>query len=607
MSRTIPVVLAAVLAVALAIAALPWLAPSRFAVTALTEAVRQATGRTLTVNGGVTASLWSSPGVTLYDVVISNPPGGDPGQVAVIEAVRITLEPGAILAQRMEPAAIDVIRPRLSLITNGAGRPNWLPPEGAAGVALPYPVRIEGGDIRYLDERTGATAQVTEANLRLTPPAGGAAAGVEGHLTWNGQRVAVSLDVKSPQRLAAEGSPIDIAIDAAPLKASFSGRASLAHGVSLAGTGEADSPSLRELLRWIGYRTEGGPGLGALKLTAAVDSEGATVKLSDLVLGLDGMTARGRATLDLAGARPRLDAALGVDRIDADVYVPRGPVSDDWSDARLSFAGLKALDATLDIAAGGFAFRDLSLGKLAARVKLDGGKLDADIAEAELWGGALKGTVALNGATPAPAVSIDVEAKAIDAGQAFAALTGSGALRGRGEAALTVAAAGASQRELVATLKGAAWMSFADGAVEGVDLAVLARQAQMAIVAGWRPPGPAAAAATPFTLLQGGFAGVDGLAATKDLVVQGPALSAAGQGIVDLLRRRLDLKAAVTLPPPAAEASTPAPSPVILLKGPWDEPKAFADISPDPAAPDPAAPPQTGPAPAPGLPAPASP
>ena len=503
----------------------------------------------------------------------------------------------------MEPSAIDVIRPRLSLITNGEGRPNWLPPEGAAGVALPYPVRIEGGDIRYLDERTGATAQVTEANLRLTPPAGGAPASAEGHLTWNGQRVAVSLDVKSPQRLAGEGSPIDIAIDAAPLKASFSGRASLAHGLSLAGTGEADSPSLRDLLRWFGFDAGGGPGLGALKLTAAVDSQGATLKLSDLALSLDGMNAKGRGTLDLGGARPKLDAALGVDRIDADVYVPRGPVSGDWSDARLSFAGLKALDATLNLAAGGFAFRDLSLGKLNARVKLAAGKLDADIADAELWGGTVKGTVTLDGAAPAPALSIDVEAKAIDAGQAFAALTGSDALRGRGEAALTVTAAGASQREMVATLKGAAWFSFADGAVQGVDLAALARQAQAAIVVGWRPPGPAAAAATPFTLLQGGFAITDGLAATKDLAVQGPALSVAAQGIVDLLRRSLDLKVAVT--PPAAEGSTPAPPSVILLKGPWDEPKAFADVSPEPAAP--AAPAQSGSAPAPGLPAPASP
>jgi len=587
------IALAAVPAVALAVAALPWLTPSRFAVDALAGAVKQATGRTLTVNGGVTASLWSNPGVTLNDVVISNPPDGDPGQVAVIEAVRISLEPGAILSRTMEPSAIDVIRPRLSLIVNGEGRPNWLPPEGSAGVALPYPVRIEGGDIRWLDERTGTTAQVTEANLKLTPPAGGTPASAEGHLTWNGQRVALSLDVKSPQRLAREGSPVDIAIDAAPLKASFSGRASLAHGLSLAGTGEADSPSVRDLLRWFGFDAGGGAGLGALKAAAAVDSQGATLKLSDLVLSLDGMNAKGRGTLDLGGARPKLAAALGVDHIDADVYVPRGPVSDDWSDARLSFAGLKALDATLDLAAGGFAFRDLSLGKLTARVKLAAGKLDADIADAELWVGTVKGTVTLDGAGPAPALSIDVEAKAIDAAQTLAALTGSDALRGRGEAALTVTAAGASQREMVATLKGAAWVSFADGSLQGVDLAQTARQAQTAIVAGWRAPGRAAAS-TPFTLLQGGFAIVDGLAATRDLILQGPAVSIAAQGIVDLLRRSLDLKAVATLPPPA-ESATASPAAALVVKGPLAGPKVFAEVPAEPAAP--AAAPQALPSP----------
>ncbi len=586
MRRTLPIALAAVLAVALAVAALPWLAPSRFAVDALAEAVKQATGRTLTVNGGVTASLWSNTGITLNDVVISNPPGGDPGQVAAIEAVRISLQPGAILSRRMEPSAIDVIRPRLSLVTSAEGKPNWLPPEGLAGVALPYPVRIEGGDIRYLDERTGAVVQVTEANLKLTPPAGETPAGVEGHLTWNGQRVAMSLDVKSPQRLVAEGSPVDIAIDAAPLKASFSGRASLAQGLSLAGTGEADSPSMRDFLRWIGDGTPGGPGLGAFRATAAVDSQGASVKLSDLVLSLDGMNAKGRATLDLRGARPKLDAAFGVDRIDADIYVPRGPVSEDWSDAPLSFAGLKALDATLDIAGGGFAFRDLSLGKLTAKVKLDGGRLGADIAEAELWGGTLKGTVALDGAAPVPALSIDVEAKAIDAGQAFATLTGSGAMRGRGEVALTVSAAGASQREMVGTLKGAAWVSFADGSVEGVDLAQTVQQASSAIVTGWQgapEQGQASVERTPFTLLQGGFAIVDGLSATKDLVLQGPVLTVAAQGIVDLLRRSLDLKAVVTLPPPAGGAAAAAPA-IHLLKGPWVEPKVFADVPAEPAS-----------------------
>jgi AsmA protein len=603
MRRLLIAGLAAVVVIVLGVAALPWLLPTGFAVTALAEAVRQATGRTLTVNGGITASLWSNPGVTLRDVVISNPPGGQPGQVATIDELRLSLSPGAIFARRMEPTALDVIRPRISLITSGGGEPNFLPPEGAAGATPAYPLRIEDADIRYLDERTGATLQVTEANLRLTPPAEGTPAGVEGYLTWNGQRVALSMEVKSPQRLAADGSPVDIAIDAGPLKASFSGRASLAHGLSLAGTGEAESPSLRELLRWIGFQTGGGIGLGALKATAAVDSRGAEVKLADLVLSLDGMNAKGRATLDLAGPRAKLDAALGLDRIDADAYVPRGPVSDDWSDAPLSFAGLKALDATLDLVAGGLVFRDLSLGKLTGKVRLDGGKLAADISGAELWGGTARGTVTIDGSGPAPSVAVDVEAKEIDAAQAFATLTGSAAMRGRGEAALTIAAAGRSQRELVAMLNGAAWFSFTGGAIQGVDLAAMARQATGGIVTGWsraEGSGPG----TPFSALRGGFAIADGLAATKDLTLEAPTVSAQAQGIVDLLRRSLDLKAAVTLPPPAGATVPATPPAVILLKGPWVEPKAFADVPAAPAAPQGAAPETPVPPPAPAASAP---
>jgi hypothetical protein len=51
------------------------------------------------------------------------------------------------------------------------------------------------------------------------------------------------------------------------------------------------------------------------------------------------------------------------------------------------------------------------------------------------------------------------------------------------------------------------------------------------------------------------------------------------------LRRSLDLKAVVTLPPPAGGAAAAAPA-IHLLKGPWVEPKVFADVPAEPVQPE---------------------
>ncbi|MFO1091622.1 MAG: AsmA family protein [Hyphomicrobiales bacterium] len=563
--------------------AFPHLLPSRFAVDQLAAAVKDATGRTLTVRGPVTVSLWPKGEIEMRDVVVSNPPEGDKGQVAEIEAVKIAVDASALLSRRLDASSVTLLRPRLSLITNGEGKANWLPPDAPGDGAAPpagkaYPaLRIEDGDIRYLDERSGLTLALANANLTITPPGPDAPLGIDGHVTFNKQRAAVSLYVKSPHRLIADGSPVDLAIDAPEVKASYSGRMKLGDVLSLAGTAEMTSPSLRDLARWAGVTIAGNKGLGEASLNGAVDLTGRTLKLQNAALALDGMRGQGTVTLDFSARKPRIEAALGVDRVDVNAYLPDPKtvdVVDGWSEAPLTFEALKAIDLKLDLAAHSLFYGDIETGSVKATATLNDGMLDATIGEAELYGGTAKGIVHVDSKAKAPALSFSLKGDDIAANRLMAALTGADPLDGKVSFDVTLDGSGTSELEMVSMLKGTAGVKVSDGAIKGVDVAKMLADVKGRILTGWEG---GAQDRSPFTIATATFSVQDGIGTTGDLMYTAKDVQISGSGTIDLLRRALDLRISAQ---PQGDAKGEAVS--VLLKGPWASPRALKDVAANP-------------------------
>ena len=569
----ISVLATAILAVAV-IGALPLVVPTDFAVQQLQQAVKAATGRTLTVSGAPRIVLWPELSIEADDAVLSNPPGLYHGQLAAIPRLRLKIDaPGAVRTaargqkahpdqsahhlgqRRRRPRQLVVGRRRIDIPAATAGYRQLLDSLAAA------PLQIENGVVRFVDERTGRTIlPLTGADLMASFAGPASPFAAHGYVMWNRQRVAMTLFVKDPARIPGQGWPIDVTLNSPLLKFAFSGRAVLNHQASLSGTAELATPSVRDLSGWTGFRLGSGRGLGPLATSGAFDLTNGVLSLTKTVMALDGMNGQGNLKIDFTGDKPRVTAALGMDRLDLNAYAGsagrRQPFQaagdDDWSDGELDFAPLRALEAKLSLAVSELRLGGVRTGKANIAAELGGGVLDLSVTDAELYGGRASGRMVLNGSRPLPAVQAAIRAENVDG----AALLGSGIGLDTltGPTALTLSLAESSQREIVSTLRGTAEFRMVDGALRDLNLLKMLRDVKKEILAGWQP---AAASRTVFRKLSAHFALEDGIATSRDLQLVAPELTISGSGQADLLRKALDFKVVPKLAAAPAGQSAP--------------------------------------------------
>ncbi len=603
------------LVVALALAAIPFFLTTDFVGEQLKAAVAKNTGRNLTINGSLAFKFWPEVVVEANDVALSNPPDMFKGQFAAIETLRVKVAVLPLLSRQVDVREITLLRPRLSLIVDGNGRENWSFSSGGAKPAensqpekngdssAPSafeleevklaPIVIKGADIRYLDERSGATFAAQKVNLEIKLGGLSGPVSVKGDLVWNREKINLNTFVKSPTTLTGRGSPIDLAIETRLLAAQFNGRAKLNNGLALAGTIKTKTSSIRDLATWVGSPMSKGKGLGAFSANAALDMSGKVIKLNKAKVTLDGMNAQGALTISLAGARPSLTANIGMDRIDVNQYLktgastqdstqgtPQGKTSSgDWSDARIDLSGLKALDAKLSIATSQIRYKDILIGKTRVSATLKNGLLNAKLSEMAFYDGTASGQIILNGQPKKPTIQGALNASGLNAFRLLKDFANFKRLEGAGQIQLSLATAGASQREMVSTLAGTAKLKFTDGAIRGINIASMIRNVQKSILGGWEKNDNQS---TDFSELSAVFNIKDGIAKNEDLKLIGPLVRVSGKGEVDMLRQRLDYrvkpKLVASLQGQGATEKLKGIAVPIIVKGPWSNPKIYPDI-----------------------------
>src|SRR5262245_54657238 len=173
---------------------------------------------------------------------------------------------GGSLFHSGEPAIGSVILAdaRINLIVGHDGRPSWVfggkePRHGDA--KTPLAVRIANGTLTYLDERSGFAVALDEieADTTLSGPDGEFTA--KGGVVLNKQPVSFTLFLKSPRRIAEDGSPIDLNFSSPSLMLALSGRLAVAKAFDITGQVTARSDDLRLLAPWFGSKLSGTRGL----------------------------------------------------------------------------------------------------------------------------------------------------------------------------------------------------------------------------------------------------------------------------------------------------------------------------------------------------------
>lgn len=602
-----------VLIVAIAIAA-PFFIPAEVYKEQLIAQVKSATGRDLRIEGPVRVSLLPRIALEAEKVILSNAPGAAEKEMAALGKLQVQLQVLPLLSGEVAVDRFVLVAPVIHLEIDKKGRPNWTF-ETALGGAAPAPqaapakaapqksatsplqelrlgeVKIEDGRITYLDQRSNAHYEVSDVDIGVKLPSLDQPVSIDGALVWNGKRVQLLASADRARALLEHATtPVSVKLAAEPVSLSLAGTATLP---AFSGDLELKVPSVRALAAWTGNALPAtGEGLGPFSLTGKVTADSGRYGFANARLSLDEIKGTGDVQLDTTGKRPRIVAKLAVEGLDLNPYLgpeaapapggakpaPAAPggappssaaqAASGWSDEPIDLAALHLADADLDLSANGIRYRKIAVDKGLLGVKLQDGRLEADLRDLELYKGKGTGRVTLEDRKDHPPVTLAFKLAGIEAepllrdAAEFERLSGTGALD------FDVNGAGKSQHQIVGSLGGKGAISFTNGAIKGINLGAMVRN----ITSAFDPS--SAPQQTDFSELSGTFTIAQGILTNSDLVLKSPLLRVEGAGKVDLPNRSVDYritpKAVSSLEGQGGRADLSGIMVPIDIRGPWD-------------------------------------
>jgi AsmA protein len=221
----------------------------------------------------------------------------------------------------------------------------------------------------------------------------------------------------------------------------------------------------------------------------------------------------------------------------------------------------------------------IELGKTVLALKLAGGSLSTELKEMALYGGSANGLVTVAAADGVPAISQQFQLDGLNALPFLTAVADFDRLEGEANAKLDLTTRGGSELELVQGLNGTGAVTFTDGALVGINIAAMVRNAASAFL----NPAAGERRKTDFGELSGTFTITDGILDNNDMRLQAPVLRVNGHGQVDLPARTvnylLEPKAAATLEGQSGSTDVAGVLVPVLVAGPWDDLSYTPDLT----------------------------
>ncbi|MEM6712162.1 MAG: AsmA family protein [Pseudomonadota bacterium] len=277
------------------------------------------TGRAVTLRGDRVLKVLPNLSVELSDLVIEGNLPGVENALVVAETLRGAVRPLPLLFGRIELSSFEMTRPTFRFVRNGEGVSNWVLREGELMSALDPNgndtrsvqlgrLRITDGTLHFIDEVRRIEETVTSATVTLTWPSSSTRAALSGSAIWRGEAVDISASLDQPAALTQTGSTsgVVLAVQSAPLQLDFDGTLSPGSfgGGNLpwqaSGRLGLEGPSLRRMAAWLGADIAAGSTFSAFSLDANINSAGLSADLTDITLTIDGNEAEGVLTFDAA-------------------------------------------------------------------------------------------------------------------------------------------------------------------------------------------------------------------------------------------------------------------------------------------------------------------
>jgi AsmA protein len=576
--------IAALLALALAgLVAISWLIDRDAVRLAVERQIRAATGLDLMVNGDVRVSVFPGSSVTLRQVGLKG--GGGADEPLTVDELTANLRLLPLLLQHYEIADVTLTQPRIRVVRGPDGRSNWSPiVETLArtikpGVDSPVSfseIRIKDGALAYVNDSRGISETIGGIDLSLAWPSISRSFAATGQFDWRGERVEGSLSIADfVAALSGDRSGLKLRAASAPLKFAFDGALASRTSLLMDGTLSADSPSLRNALRWAGRLTPSSGGLGRFALKARTNVVGDSIALTNVNIELDGNAAEGVITY-ANNERRTVQATLAADALDFTPYVDTvrflAGGARDWNRQPFDLSGLAATDLDMRLSAAKVAIGSTRLGRTAIGANLRNGTLALSIGEAQIYGGILKGSLAMARAGAAADLKARFQFTDVDLAPAASEMFGVSRLSGRGNIGFEIEAAGSSPFALAQSLGGSATLEGRDGAIGGMNVEQLLKRLERRPLSG---AGSFRSGATPFDRLSLVIRFNDGVATAEDAQLESPTTRIMLTGTASVPAREYDLKGVASLI--AARDAPPVFQLPFVVQGPWDDPLVFPD------------------------------
>ena len=597
----IGVAIVIVLLIAVVVAA-PFFIPVDTVTAEVVSRVKAATGRDLKIGGKVSFSVVPILGVEANDVSFSNPPGAGSPDMAKFAKLQVALKFWPLLRKQVEVDKLVLVNPVIALEVDKQGRPNWqfaekvpaqprqaqpAPSAGAGGglgeLSL-EDVRLENGQISYLDQRSGEKLVLEQIAMKLSLPNLDNPLAADGSLVYRGEKLSVSVNVANPRNfMEAKSTGLTLKLASKPVNADFKGNVTGSTPLKLEGTVDLQVPSVRGLAQWAGTPLNApGTGFGPLAVSGKASVAGPKISFSEAKLELDNIKGTGELALDTGGVRPAVKGRLDVDKLDVNPYLPpetpskpaaggggasggggtgTAPAgaakSGDWSDQPIDVSALKAADADFQLSAGSILYRKLQIGKSALGLHLKDGRFEADLTQLALYKGTGKGKMVVDGSGAVPGISSDFNLKDVQVEPLLKDYMDMDRLSGVGAFDIAVTGHGKSQREIISSLGGKGDLNLANGVIKGMNLVGMVKNIGNAFESSSK-----GADQTDFASLTGTFTITNGVLHNNDLQLKSAEIPMTGAGTVDLPKRSVQYK---VTPKVVGIVAVP-----VDISGPWN-------------------------------------
>ncbi len=373
--------------------------------------IKQATGRDITIRGGIDLKVSLTPKLVVRDFTFANAPWGSAPQMVTAKELEVEVALLPLLHKQFEVVRVGLVEPSIALETDAQGRANWdfagaartAPAPGVATSPAAFGVGnvgITNGTLTYRDGKSGSVTKVAIDSLALS-----------------------ARNAQSPVNAEFRGKVDDVA-------------------VALTGSlGPLESLVQR---RWpYPFALAGEIDGQKANVGAKVRVEGETVHFEELDVAVGPNAVKGVVSIVTGGLRPRYTinltapfltlaqtaAAVGAP---AKLAVPGTAGASSakassnflFSDAPLPLALLRTVDAAGEATVGRLVVspkRELTAVEI--RFTLRDGHLDVPSLKASTFGGSVDAHVTFDvPASGAPALALTVDARNLDLGAELAAL-----------------------------------------------------------------------------------------------------------------------------------------------------------------------------------------